>query len=277
MNPEQQPVPGIPGAVMRQVDHVSDELPGGLPAGPRMFAKPGQLLLAQPGIGRFLSTDGGLIEFSVDEAADEGMVTLLLHGTARGALIHQRGELPFHACTLVPPGGGRAIAICGRSGAGKSTLGAELSRRGWRLVADDTTRVTWQNDHPLAWPSRDSIKLWKDACESAGIDVSKLERVAQALEKFYIHVASVNEPVRLGTIIELTPDGADKPALSAGDKMALVSRHTYRPSNIRPLGMQAQHVRIVAQTAAACRVLRLPSDRSKSVREMADAVEAAVR
>jgi hypothetical protein len=277
MSPQQQPVPGIPGAIMRQVDHVSDELPDGLPAGPRMFAKPGQLLLAQPGIGRFLSTDGGLIEFSVDDAADEGMVTLLLHGTARGALIHQRGELPFHACTLVPPGGGRAIAICGRSGAGKSTLGAELSRRGWTLVADDTTRVTWQDDHPLAWPSRDSIKLWKDACESAGIDVSKLERVAQTLEKFYIHVASVSEPVRLGTIIELTPDGEAKPALSAGDKMALVSRHTYRPSNIRPLGMQTAHVRIVAQTAAACTVLRLPSDRSKSVREMADMVEAAVR
>jgi hypothetical protein len=275
MNSQQQPVPGIPGAIMRQVEHVPDNLPGGMPAGPRMQAKPGRLLLAQPGVGRFLSSDGGLIEFVVDEAADEGMVTLLLHGTARGALIHQRGELPFHACTLVPPGAGRAVAICGRSGAGKSTLGAELSRRGWVLVADDTTRVTWNDDHPLAWPSRDSIKLWKDACEAAGIDTSKLVRVANRLEKFYIHVASVSEPVRLGTIIELAPDATGKP-LSVGDKMALVSRHTYRPSNIRPLGMQKEHVRIVAQTSAACTVLRLPSDRSKSPHEMADMVEATV-
>jgi len=275
MNSQQQPVPGIPGAVMRQVEHLPSELPGGMPAGPRMQAMPGRLLLAQPGVGRFLSTDGGLIEFSVDDEADQGMVALLLHGTARGALIHQRGELPFHACTLVPPGGTRAVAICGRSGAGKSTLGAELNRRGWTLVADDTTRVTWNNDHPLAWPSRDSIKLWRDACESAGIDTSKLVRVAQALEKFYIHVASVNEPIRLGTIIELTPD-ADTKALSAGDKMALVSRHTYRPSNIRPLGMQKEHVRIVSQTAAACTVLRLSNDRSKPVGDMAAIVEAIV-
>jgi hypothetical protein len=275
MTPQQQPVPGIPGAVMRQVEHVPDELPDGMPAGPRMQAKPGQLLLTQPGVGRFLSSDGGLIEFAVEEAADRGMVALLLHGTARGALIHQRGELPFHACTLVPPGGRHAIAICGRSGAGKSTLGAELSRRGWILVADDTTRVTWNNDHPLAWPSRDSIKLWQDACEAAGIDTSKLERVAKQLEKFYIHVASVSEPVRLDTIIELASDDVEKP-LSVGDKMALVSRHTYRPSNIRPLGMQKEHVRIVAQTSATCRVLRLPNDRSKTPREMADVVEATV-
>ena len=275
MTAQQHPVPGIPGAIMRQVEHVSDELPGGTNAGPRMLAKPGQLLLAQPGVGRFLSTDGGLIEFAVDEDADEGMVTLLLHGTARGALIHQRGELPFHACTLLPPGADRAVAVCGRSGAGKSTLGAELSRRGWLLVADDTTRVTWNDNHPLAWPSRDSIKLWQDACERAGLDSAKLERVAKQLEKFYIHVASVSEPVRLGTIIELTPELEEKP-LSVGDKMALVSRHTYRPSNIRPLGMQKEHVRIVAQISAACTVLRLPGDRSKTVGEMADMVEAAV-
>jgi hypothetical protein len=275
MSLQQQPVPGIPGAVMRQVEHLSPELPGGVPAGPRMLAKPGHLLLVQPGVGRFLSRDGGVIEFAVEDEADDGMVALLLHGTARGALIHQRGELPFHACTLVPPRADRAVAICGRSGAGKSTLGAELSRRGWTLVADDTTRVTWNGDHPLAWPSRDSIKLWKDACDAAGIDTGKLVRVMRTLEKYYIHVASVGESVRLGTIVELTPDSIEKP-LSPGDKMALVSRHTYRPAHIRPLGVQKEHVRIVALTAAACEILRLPSDRSKSVAAMADMVEAAV-
>ncbi|MEI9997238.1 MAG: hypothetical protein WDM91_21760 [Rhizomicrobium sp.] len=272
----QKPVPGIPGAVIRRVDALPADLPGSAPAGPQMQAKPGQLLLVYPGIGRFLARDGAVIEFAHDDDADSGAIALFLHGTARGALIHQRGELPLHAATLVPPGGDRALAICGHSGAGKSTLAAELSRRGWTLVADDTTRVTWNGDHPLAWPSRDSIKLWKDACEAAGIDTAALEPVMKDMEKFYIHVASRDEPIRLGTILELAADATGSP-LSAGDKMALVSRNTYRPSHIVPLGTQNEHVRIVARIAAACVTLRLQSDRSRPVQALADAVEAAVR
>jgi ATPase subunit of ABC transporter with duplicated ATPase domains len=200
----------------------------------------------------------------------------MLNGTARGALIHQRGELPLHACTLLPPGADRAVAICGRSGAGKSTLGATLSRRGWLLVADDTTRVTWNEDHPLAWPSKDSIKLWKDACERAGLDTASLQRVMRDMEKFYVRVPSHQQPVRLGTIIELSTD-IDGRALTAGDRMAMVSRHTYRPTHIQPLGVQGEHVRIVARIASACTMLQLPGDRSLSADALADTVVAAVR
>jgi hypothetical protein len=268
-------VPGIPGATIRRVDSLAPHLAGGMPAGEHVQAKPGQMLLVMPGTGNFLARDGCVIEFTQEADADSGAVTLYLNGTARGALIHQRGELPLHACTLVPPGRDAALSICGPSGAGKSTLGAELSRRGWSLVADDTTRITWDGTGPLAWPSRDSIKLWKDACEAAGVDTTELERVTKSMDKFYVHVGWHDQPIKLGWIVELTRDGPSG-ALSIGDKMALVTRNTYRPSQILPLGMQRQHVRIVAQTASACTVFRLPGDRSLSVEALADAVERAI-
>jgi hypothetical protein len=268
-------VPGIPGATISLVDNLPVELPGGEHAGPRIQAKPGQLLVVQPGAGVFLAQDGDRIEFTLDADADPGVVALILNGTARGALIHQRGELPLHAATLVPPGGDRAVAICGQSGAGKSTLAAELSRRGWILVADDTTRVTWNDTHPLAWPSRDSIKLWRDACETAGIDTADLERVMDNMEKFYVRVPALDYPVRLGAIVELSRDG-ERNCLSAGDKMALVSRNTYRLDHIRPLGVQGAHVRIVSQVASACTVFRFTGDKSLSANELANKFEAAV-
>lgn len=261
---------------MRRVERVPEVLEGGLPAGPAMTAKPGQLLLVHPEVGRFLALGGDRIEFSHDADADLGAVALFLHGTARGALIHQRGELPLHAATLVPPGGDAGLAICGPSGAGKSTLAAELSRRGWTLVADDTTRVTWTGDHPLAWPSRDSIKLWKDACERVGADVARLEPVMRDMEKYYLRVASRDQPVRLAMIVELAPDATDRP-LTPGDKMAVISRNTYRPAHIQPLGVQKEHVQIVARVAASCAVLRLLSDRALSPAALADVVEAAFR
>lgn len=271
-----EPVPGLPGATMRRVAQLPSELPDGVAAGPHASARPGELLAVVPGTGRFLARDGSTIEFTTEDDADHGMVALLLNGTARGALIHQRGELPLHAATLVPPGGDAALAICGRSGAGKSTLAAELSRRGWMLVADDTTRVTWDGTQAIAWPSRDSIKLWKDALDAAGVEVAPLRRVARDMEKFYIHVASRNQPVRLSWIVELTADGHTETSLSVGDRMALVSRNTYRPGQIRALGMQREHVRIVAQTAASCTMWRLPGDRSQPVSAIADAVEKTV-
>ena len=261
---------------MRRVEGLPAELLGSTPAGPFVQAKPGALLLVQPSVGRFLARNGENIEFAPEAGVDPGVVALILHGTARGALIHQRGELPLHAATLVPPGGDAAVAICGHSGAGKSSLGAALSRRGWMLVADDTTRVSWDGSQAIAWPSRDTIKLWKDACRSAGIDTASLERVARSMEKFYVQVPSRDQPVPLDMIVELTPDGASSD-LSAGDRMALISRHTYRPGHIRPLGMQQRHVALVARVASACRLLRLPGDKKLSVDSLADAVEAAIR
>lgn len=269
------PVPGIPGARIRRVEALPAELPDAMPAGQNMQAKPGQLLIAQPNIGRFLARDGSEIELVVEQGADPGLVSLLLHGSARGALIHQRGELPLHAATLTPPGADWAVAICGASGDGKSTLAAELSRRGWMLVADDTTRITWSQTHALAWPSRDSIKLWRDVCEIRGLDVSTLERVALTMDKYYLRVPARTEPVRLAAVFELAPQIAE---MSAVEKMSLLTRHTFRPTQIRPLGRVADYVRIVGQVAGACHLACLGAARTRPVGALADALaEAAHR
>lgn len=267
-----EPVPGMPGATIHRVATLPETLPGAVAAGPHAHAKPGELLAVVPGAGRFFACRGDRIEFTVEDDADDGMVSLILNGTARGALIHQRGELPLHAATLVPPGGTRALAICGHSGAGKSTLAAELSRRGWSLVADDTTRVTIENDTVTAWPSRDSIKLWRDALEGAGIDPGTLVRVMRNLEKYYLHVKATDRPVPLGWVLELTRD-AEAASLTVGDRMALITRNTYRPAQISALGVQREHVQVVARIAKACTMWRVIGNRTRTVNAMADAVE----
>jgi hypothetical protein len=265
-------VPGIPGATIRRVASLPEELAGAEEVGELVYARPGELLFSIPGAGRFLARDGSVIELLEEENADAGKVKLFLNGTARGALIHQRGELPLHAATLVPPGGDAALAICGASGAGKSTLAAELSRRGWTLVADDTTRVTWDGKRAIAWPSRDSIKLWRDACEARGVDCNTLEQVMRDLDKFYLRVPARDEPVSLGYIVELVTQGEPEAVVSAGDKMALITRNTYRPHHIRPLGKQQEHVRAVAQIASVCAMHRLRGGGALPLGELADTV-----
>lgn len=269
------PVPGIPDATIRRVESLPAHLPGAEPAGQFAHAKPGQLLLDVPHIARFLVRGGTSIDVSVEPDADAGVVMLLLNGSARGALIHQRGELPLHAATLVPPGRDWALAICGVSGAGKSTLAVELSRRGWILVADDTTRVTWKETQALAWPSRDSIKLRLDACRANNLEVAGLERVTMNSDKYYVHVPARDEPVRLAAVIELTfdsPAPGPRPALSPGERLSVLARHTYRQSYIRPLGRQADFARVTAQLAGACHIRQLLGARVRPSTELADAV-----
>ncbi len=127
------PVAGIPDAIVRSVAELPDHLPGAERAGMYAQATPGQLLQMVPGMARYLARDGMTIDVAAEQCADEGAVDVFLNGAVRAALIHQRGELPLHAATLVPPGGNGAVAICGPSGIGKSTLAAALSRRGWLL------------------------------------------------------------------------------------------------------------------------------------------------
>lgn len=267
-------VPGIPGAATYRVESLPAGIADGEVLNAYTQAKPGELLFSIPGIARFRVRNGDTIEYREEDGADPGLVQLYLHGTARGALIHQRGELPLHAATLVPPGHETALAICGPSGAGKSTLAVELVRRGWLLVADDTTRVTNENGELLAWPSRDTIKLWKDACEAGQIKISDADRVAKDMDKYYVRAPSRDWPVALGTVVELIP-GASGDPLGVGEKLALLTRNTYRPAQIKPLAVEQHHVRMVSQVVARCRIMQMPS-KGLPVVELADLVEIAL-
>jgi hypothetical protein len=268
-------VPGIPGAAIYRVESLPTELLEGEALNAYTQAKPGELLFSIPGVARFRVHDGDTIEYQEENGADPGLVSLYLHGTARGALIHQRGELPLHAATLVPPGKETGLAICGPSGAGKSTLAIELVRRGWLLVADDKTRVTCEDGKLLAWPSRDTIKLWKDACEAGQIEISDQDRVAKNMDKYYVRAPSRDWPVALGTVLELIP-GASGADLGVGEKLALLTRNTYRPAQIKLLAVEQQHVRMVSEIVAQCHILQLPS-KAFPVAELGNLVENAIK
>src|SRR5205085_12132928 len=127
--------------------------------GPYSSARPGMLLRVVPGVGRFLARDGASIEYCTEPGADIDAVEAILQGGVLGALIHQRGELPLHATTLISPDRARTIALAGHSGAGKSTTAYELIRRGWMMVSDDLTRVTIERGVPIAWPGRSKLRL----------------------------------------------------------------------------------------------------------------------
>lgn len=264
----------IPGATIRRVAALP-ELPELARGGPYWRAGPGAYLLSIADVADFLVRDGQTIDVAAIPDAEETAVTLYLRGSVRAALVHQRGELPLHAATLVPPGGERGVAFCGPSGAGKSTLSAELVRRGWTLAADDLSQVAMEDGRAMVTPSEPVMKLWQDACDAIGADTATLARVREGIDKFYLPVPGVSGPVHLAAAVEISREEGDALIpLSGVERMGFLSQNASKPRQIAPMGQAAQHVRIVSQVASAIEAFRLPGGRRRTPAELADTIEA---
>jgi hypothetical protein len=271
------PVPGLPGATIREVDTLPDHLPGGVRIGPWTEAMPGALLFEVPGIARYLIRDGQTIEVAIGENADRGAAELFLHTSARGTLIHQRGELALNAVTLMAPNW-KCVAICAPSGFGKSTLAAVLCRGGWMLVADNITRVTWNGTMPVAWPDDCRLKLWRDACEAMKFDVAKLKRVRGRMEKYYTPAPSAATPARLSVLVllRLAERAAARP-LNPTERQFCLAENTFRPRQIDALAVRPAHSRIVKEVAESCQGLCLEGGRRARLVEVARQITEAIR
>jgi hypothetical protein len=272
------PVPGVPGAVVREVAELPAHLPNGTPVGPYTSAAPGGLLFEVPNIARYLIRSGTSIEVALLTAdADRGAARLFLYGSARGFLILQRGELPLVAATLMSPER-QCVAICGPSGYGKSTLAAELCRRGWSLMADDITRVSWNGMAAIAWPSSTKLKLWRDACVRLGLKFSEVERARQGLETYYAPVQHSTVPTVLNAAIRLrmgTSVGIAK--FPPSESAAVLSDSVFRSRVIDALGQRANYARVLAQVARVCRPLGIDGARNCPIENIADAVSQVIR
>ncbi len=270
-------MPGVPGAVIREVAGLPEHLAGGARIGPGLEVSTGKVLFEIPRLARFLVEDGRSIAFAACPGADRAAIDLFLHGAARGALIHQRGELALQAATLVAPNW-KCVAIAGPSGFGKSTLAAALCQRGWLLVADDVTRVTWNGSMAIAWPSSDAVKLWRDAFAMVNVDPDRCTRVREGLERFHAPMPSAAGPAALSIIVAVrSAPGLGLVAFPPGECEMILSRTTYRPRLLAPLGRAGDHARIVAQVARVCRPLGIDGARTHPVEELADRLEQAVR
>lgn len=269
-------VPGIPGASYRTAS-----LPGALQNA--IFINPwtqvadGKVLLHVPGVARYMMEGGVSISIHAEKDADPSSVDLFLKGPARGYLIHQRGEVPLEAATVIAPNGA-AVALSSLSGMGNSTLAAELCRRGWRLVADGITRITFTAGRMLAWPSHDKVILWRSACESFGMDLKSLQQVRPGMEKYYVPMPAARGSAPLRTVVRLVRGEtvARIETLAKGEILPSLQRWQYRWPQIEPL--LAGHISpTIARMAEACQVVNITGAREKSPFELADIVTRVVQ
>lgn len=135
-------------------------------------------------VARYRVQNGQAIQVFPYGKTDEASVSLFLEGSALGALLHQRGMLPFHGSSFVHKGHG--IMICGHSGAGKSSVTAAFCQEGATFINDDITPVTIAGSKTTIRPVKTRIKLWDDALQKLKIEAGNLQQIRPGIDKFYL-------------------------------------------------------------------------------------------
>lgn len=243
--------------------HVAARLAGGKEALQGLQVAGSTALLTIPNVGRFLIDHGREIVVDPHPGVSPRDVRLFLLGSALGILCHQRGLLPLHANAVVVRGA--VCAFAGPSGAGKSTLAAAFQARGYPLLADDVCMVdAGRAGAALAWPGIPRLKLWADAARAFGHDDTRLERVADGLDKYHVPGGPMAPalPVPLRRLYLLCRREADGPhgfvRLRGHEAMAEVMAHTYRGFCLDALGLAERHFRQCAEVLASVAVYLAP-------------------
>jgi hypothetical protein len=270
------PVPGILGAYYR-VAELPAALPDAILINPWTEVGGGKVLMRIPGVARYLIEGGADIAIDPEDTADFESVRHFLHGPARGYLIHQRGEVPLEAATVVSPGGS-AVAISSTSGLGKSTLAAALCARGWKLVADGITRITLTAGRVLCWSSDDDADLWRNACISFGIDADALKQVRRGLEKYHAPMPAHRGPSPLRAVVRLVrgESVARMDALAREQIARSLQQWQFRWQQIAPLLPADEVNQAIIRIADICPVWNLSGAKEVSPFELADLVARSV-
>lgn len=214
------------------------------------------------GIARYRIEQGQRILIDPAPGSAPGDVRLFLLGSAFGALLHQRGNLPLHVSSVATPDG--VWAFTGDSGAGKSTLAATLHFHfGWPLLSDDVAVLEQAIlDRPLLHPGPPRLKLWQDAVTHLAINSCDLIPDLTRVNKFHLNLAQgfEHDPQRLRALVVLERANDDEPPsltqISGIAAFQAVAGTVYRPEMAQLVGDQNTLFRQCAALASQIALYR---------------------
>jgi hypothetical protein len=135
-------------------------------------------------IAQYYVGDGVRIFIEPYENVNLDAIELFLNGSILGAILHQRGIMPFHGSAFSI--GNKGILICGTSGSGKSSVTAAFCQNGAQFLSDDITPVSLYDSKIFIEPLKTRMKLWDDSIEKLNLKNENLKRIRPTLDKYYV-------------------------------------------------------------------------------------------
>jgi len=204
-----------------------------------------EFLLTVDKIARYYVQNGNSITIDLHPNYEISEVRLFLLGSAFGALIHQRGLLPFHGSSVKI--GDSAIILSGLSGAGKSTLAAAFHKKGYDILSDDISVISFSDKGiPMVHPGYPQMKLWPDSMVKLGENPSNYSKIRKQVEKHSVPIKNSfwgkSLPLSKIFIISSSNLGELKvESIKGVEKISLLKTHTYRFNFVAGLQLQVKH------------------------------------
>lgn len=230
---------------------------GRLQVGPYAWCASDEFWLEVPGVARFLARHGSNIIVQAQQGADEDSIRLFLLGSMFGMLLAQRDFLVLHGNAIRI--GNQCLMCVGSSGIGKSTLAAGFLDRGYSILADDVVPI---DESGCAMPAFPRIKLWRDAAERLGVDITNLHRLRPQLDKYNYPLGSMFErdPQPVRWIYLLDKGAVDTPqflAFQGMHRFMPLFHNTYRRRFIESMGRKASYLKRCGQLAASTHIVKV--------------------
>ncbi len=204
------------------------------------------VLMDMKGIAKYLIRNGNEVIVEPYPDANENTIQLYLLGGTLGILLHQRGIMPLHGCGVVR--NDKAILFLGESGYGKSTLAEAFRRKGYPLLSDDVSALTFSADKAVTVaPSYPKLGLMEDATINFNIPLDGLPKAHNKVAKYILPITKgfCKVAKRLDRIYILQPDNKDTiriEQLSNKAKIPHLHHNTYRKKAVKKLGLLKEHL-----------------------------------
>jgi hypothetical protein len=251
----------IPCHVNIQIAKVPEVLPQATFSGVRFQGATNEFLLKVDNVARYLVKNGDTIFVEPAEKASEKDIRLFLMGSAIGALIHQRGMLPFHGSSVII--NNQVVIFSGVSGAGKSTLAASFIKRGYPIITDDVCVITLDSENnPVVHPGYPQMKLWADSLEKLGEEEKSLANVREGISKYTFPVLTNfhQRPERINGIYIISTkntEGFKIEQIKGIEKFNVLKNNTYRLNFIKGTSTTPSHFKHIEAMSRFCFVKKI--------------------
>ncbi len=257
--PELIPSTGSPDVTI-VLGNAPKELTNPIFSGVRFQTKGQEFLLSVDGIARYFVKNGSTITIDKNPNCSLSDVRLFLLGSAFGALIHQRGLLPFHGSSVKIDDA--AIILSGLSGAGKSTLAAAFKQKGYQVLSDDISVISFSDDRPFVNPGFPQMKLWNDSIQKLGENPSNLARVRGEMDKYNLPIKTGfwDSPMPLQKIFIISSSNLGElkvEPIKGIEKFSMLKTHTYRFNFVTGKEMQSTHFKSFEKLSKTVEIYRL--------------------
>jgi hypothetical protein len=208
-----------------------------------------------------------------EKCQSDNTVMLFLLGSTFGALLHQRGVLLLHGCSVKTDKG--AVVIIGPSGIGKSTLSGGLYiKYGLNMLADDVSPlIKGRDDCPqssvidnsmyFVVPSYPGMKLWKDSMEFLGEKINSIEKFKPELDKYRycFHKDFSHDLIPLHKIYLLSYSDKDDyyiDSINEGiEKFKILKQNIYRYEYVKEIGKGLENFEQLIDLAKSAEIKKI--------------------